>query len=530
MSYMALYRKFRPQNFDDVKGQDHIVTALQNQIKADRLGHAYLFTGTRGTGKTTVAKILAKAVNCENPVNGSPCNCCPSCQRINEGTSMNVFEIDAASNNGVQNIRDIIDEVAYAPTEGRYKVYIIDEVHMLSTGAFNAMLKTLEEPPEYVIFILATTEVHKIPITILSRCQRYDFRRISIDTIADRLKELMVKENVPVEDKALRYVAKAGDGSMRDSLSLLDQCIAFYLGEELTYDKVLTVLGAVDNDIFSKLLRTLYNRDVTGAIAQLEEMVTQGRDLHQFVVDFTWYMRNLLLVKSDSNMEDVLEVTSEQMAALREEAEMMDDVMLMRFIREFSELSNQIKYSSQKRVLIEIALVKLCRPEMEQDNEALIDRINAVETKLDQGFRAAPVNTSVPGADKKSVKVEKEPLPEALPEEVEALLGKWKQVVAACGGMLKTVLKDEGTMVTYEGGKVKIVVDEIPGTKSVNADILKDEMWMDELHHIIEELTGKHVDIILDNNDTGMPGKKLHTDAVEEFAKRANLEIETEDF
>ncbi|MBQ1604399.1 MAG: DNA polymerase III subunit gamma/tau, partial [Lachnospiraceae bacterium] len=277
MSYMALYRKFRPQNFDDVKGQDHIVTALQNQIKADRLGHAYLVTGTRGTGKTTVAKILAKAVNCENPVNGSPCNCCPSCQRINEGTSMNVFEIDAASNNGVQNIRDIIDEVAYAPTEGRYKVYIIDEVHMLSTGAFNAMLKTLEEPPEYVIFILATTEVHKIPITILSRCQRYDFRRISIDTIADRLKELMDKENVPVEDKALRYVAKAGDGSMRDSLSLLDQCIAFYLGEELTYDKVLTVLGAVDNDIFSKLLRTLYNRDVTGAIAQLEEMVTQGR-------------------------------------------------------------------------------------------------------------------------------------------------------------------------------------------------------------------------------------------------------------
>jgi DNA polymerase-3 subunit gamma/tau len=251
----------------------------------------------------------------------------------------------------------------------------------------------------------------------------------------------------------------------------------------------------VDNDIFSKLLRTLYNRDVTGAIAQLEEMVTQGRDLHQFVVDFTWYMRNLLLVKSDSNMEDVLEVTSEQMAALREEAEMMDDVMLMRFIREFSELSNQIKYSSQKRVLIEIALVKLCRPEMEQDNEALIDRINAVETKLDQGFRAAPVNTSVPGADRKSVKVEKEPLPEALPEEVQALLGKWKQVVAACGGMLKTVLKDEGTMVTYEGGKVKIVVDEIPGTKSVNADILKEEMWMDELHHIIEELTGKHVDI-----------------------------------
>ena len=254
MSYTALYRKFRPQDFEDVKGQDHIVTALKNQVKANRLGHAYLFTGTRGTGKTTVAKILAKAVNCEHPVDGSPCNECETCKRIAEGSSMNVFEIDAASNNSVSNIRDIVEEVAYSPTEGKYKVYIIDEVHMLSASAFAALLKTLEEPPAYVIFILATTEVHMIPITILSRCQRYDFRRISIDTIAGRLQELMVKENISVEDKALRYVAKAADGSMRDALSLLDQCIAFYLGENLTYDKVLQVLGAVDNEIFSQLL------------------------------------------------------------------------------------------------------------------------------------------------------------------------------------------------------------------------------------------------------------------------------------
>ena len=227
MAYQALYRKWRPDNFEDVKGQDHIVTTLQNQIKADRIGHAYLFCGTRGTGKTSIAKIFAKAVNCEHPVNGSPCGECASCKAIAAGNSMNVIEIDAASNNGVDNIRQIREEVQYSPTQGRYKVYIIDEVHMLSIGAFNALLKTLEEPPSYVIFILATTEAHKIPVTILSRCQRYDFHRISIDTIADRLTKLMQAENINVEDKAIKYIAKAADGSLRDALSLLDQCIAF---------------------------------------------------------------------------------------------------------------------------------------------------------------------------------------------------------------------------------------------------------------------------------------------------------------
>ena len=263
MSYTALYRKFRPDSFQDVKGQDAIVRTLKNQIRAQRIGHAYLFCGTRGTGKTTVAKILAKAVNCEHPIDGNPCNECETCKAIAAGNSMNVIEIDAASNNGVDNIREIREEVAYSPTSGKYKVYIIDEVHMLSIGAFNALLKTLEEPPSYVIFILATTEAHKIPITILSRCQRYDFKRIARTTIVDRLRELMDEEQVEVEDKALRYIAKKGDGSMRDALSLLDQCIAFYLGEKLTYEHVLDVLGAVDTDEFSKLLREVLDGDVT---------------------------------------------------------------------------------------------------------------------------------------------------------------------------------------------------------------------------------------------------------------------------
>ena len=347
MGYTALYRKFRPQEFEDVKGQEHIVTTLKNQIKADRIGHAYLFCGTRGTGKTTIAKILARAVNCEHPVDGSPCNTCKTCRAINEGTSMNVIEIDAASNNGVDNIREIREEVAYRPTTGKYKVYIIDEVHMLSTGAFNALLKTLEEPPSYVIFILATTEAHKIPITILSRCQRYDFRRITADTIAARLQELMDKEGNDVEEKAIRYIAKAADGSMRDALSLLDQCIAFYLGEKLTYEKVLENLGAVDTQVFSRMLRQILQQDTAGTIKTLDEIIIQGRELGQFVTDFIWYLRNLLLISTSEHPEEAVDASAENLERMKEESSMVDAETLMRYIRIFSELSKQIKYASQ---------------------------------------------------------------------------------------------------------------------------------------------------------------------------------------
>ena len=530
MSYTALYRKFRPQDFEDVKGQDHIVTALKNQVKANRLGHAYLFTGTRGTGKTTVAKILAKAVNCEHPVDGSPCNECETCKRIAEGSSMNVFEIDAASNNSVSNIRDIVEEVAYSPTEGKYKVYIIDEVHMLSASAFAALLKTLEEPPAYVIFILATTEVHMIPITILSRCQRYDFRRISIDTIAGRLQELMVKEEVSVEEKALRYVAKAADGSMRDALSLLDQCIAFYLGENLTYDKVLQVLGAVDNEIFSHLLRAVIAHDVTEAISVLEEMVIQGRDLNQFVIEFTWYMRNLMLVKSDTNMEDVLEVSSEHMALLKEEAAMVKDEVLMRYVRIFSELSNQIRQSSQKRVLIEIALIKLCRPQMEQNYEAIVDRLDVVEHKMEEGIpvMAQQAVSAQAGVSGMTVPKKKE-LPEAMPEEIEKLCREWKQIVSGSTGLLRQALLSAYPTVN-ERNQLMLVYDEPDGAKSINSSILASEDTMADLEAMVEEAIGKHVPIVVEVNKSGATSSQLYTNAVDYFAKVANSEIEEEDF
>lgn len=390
MSYTALYRKWRPSTFDEVKGQEHIVTTLKNQVINDRIGHAYLFCGTRGTGKTSVAKILAKAVNCAHPVDGNPCGECEVCRAVAAGASMNVIEIDAASNNGVDNIREIKEEVAYPPTQGRFKVYIIDEVHMLSIGAFNALLKTLEEPPAYVIFILATTEAHKIPITILSRCQRYDFKRISIDTISARLSELMVAEDISADERALRYVAKAADGSMRDALSLLDQCLAFYMGQELKYENVLEVLGAVDTEVFSDFFRGIVAGEAIGLIHKLEKIIIDGRDLSQFVSDFTWYLRNLMLLQSQTDASDVLEMSEENMKLLKEDAKLTDLNGVMRYIRIFSELSGQLKNSSQKRVMVEVALIKMTQPAMEKGlNDALMDRIAVLERRMETGLEAA---------------------------------------------------------------------------------------------------------------------------------------------
>ncbi len=445
MSYTALYRKFRPDTFASVKGQDHIVTTLKNQLKANRIGHAYLFTGTRGTGKTTIAKIFARTVNCENPTEDGPCGQCRSCRAIAAGASMNVIEIDAASNNGVDNIREIVEEVSYSPAEGKYKVYIIDEVHMLSIGAFNALLKTLEEPPSYVIFILATTEVHKLPVTILSRCQRYDFRRISIDTIAGRLQELVMAENVQVEDRALRYIAKTADGSMRDALSLLDQCIAFHLGKELTYEKVLDVLGAVDTEVFSRLLRCILEQEVLGCIKLLEEIVMQGRELTQFVTDFAWYLRNLMLVQASDDLEDVIDMSADNLKRLKEESEQVDMEQNVRYIRIFSELSNQIRYAAQKRILVEIALIKLCKPQMEVSQDAVLDRIRQMEDKLDN-VKVVPASemTGLPAAGAGTFQEEppKVQMPKAIPEDVRYIVSKWPSIVGSAENPMRTYIKD----------------------------------------------------------------------------------------
>lgn len=521
MSYTALYRKFRPVSFEDVKGQDHIVTTLKNQLKAGRIGHAYLFCGTRGTGKTTVAKILARAVNCEHPKDGSPCNECDTCKGILSGTSTNVIEIDAASNNGVDNIREIREEVSYRPTQGKYKVYIIDEVHMLSTGAFNALLKTLEEPPEYVIFILATTEVNKIPVTILSRCQRYNFHRISIDTISARVKELLDKEGVQAEDRAIRYIAKAADGSMRDALSLTDQCIAFYLGQELTYDRVLDVLGTVDTEVFSRMLREVIKGDAAACLRLLGDLVRDGKEMGQFVSDFTWYLRNLMLLKSAEDLEDVLDVSTENLKQLKEESRLIDDDTLFRYIRIFSDLSGRIRFATQKQIMVETELIRLCRPQMDTDLSGVLDRIRVLEEKTEKtddrlsalleagtvlrtapagstgsdssglfssadGWAASPGGAADPKGEQKAVM--------AAPEDLKKIREKWGQIKGSAAQPLRTYL--DLCVPKYDskngGSRLFLELSDPTVQETLNSP---DSGKMEELRSIIRKVTGKDVEV-----------------------------------
>lgn len=442
LSYTALYRRWRSRTFDEIKGQDAITASFKNQIMTGRIGHAYLFCGTRGTGKTSVAKILARAVNCEHPIDGNPCNECQSCQAILRESSMNVVEMDAASNNGVDDIRQIRDKIQYPPVDGRYKVYIIDEVHMLSQSAFNAFLKTLEEPPSYVIFILATTEPNKIPITILSRCQRYDFKRITTDTIAARLREISDAENIQVSDEALHYIARSGDGSMRDAVSLLDQCSAFQFDRRIEYEDALSILGAVDTAVFSDLVRALSKKDVKTGLQLVAEVIDQGRELSQFVSDFVMYARNMLLASTVDDLSGLVDMSSENLKRLKEDASLLSTVELMRYIRMLSDLSNQLRYATQKRILIETSFMKLAYPETDASPEGMNARLAEIQRTL----RNLPVGTSLPTAAAAANAAEqsniapqpalapttkKVTLPRAQYEDLQLLKKEWRSICAA---------------------------------------------------------------------------------------------------
>lgn len=384
MAYTALYREWRPRTFYDVVGQEHITTTLKNQILNKRIAHAYLFCGTRGTGKTSTAKVFAKALNCLNLKDGEPCNECEMCRKINEGLAIDVTELDAASNNGVDKIRDIIDDVKYPPQEARYKVYIMDEVHMLSAGAVNAFLKTLEEPPNNVIFILATTDPQKLPITILSRCQRFDFKRINNSDITARLRKIVNDQNVLADERSLNLIARVSDGAMRDSLSILDQAISMGNGN-VDYNTVVSMLGLVTNEHLFNLVNVVIQRSVEKSIEIIEDVIYSGKDIYLFIKDLIAHYRNLLMVKVTNNPEEVLDMSEENIALIKEQGARLRAEEIMRCIRILQEAENNAKLSKQARLYCELAVIKMCKIEYDTSNEVMLTRLNKLEESLRNG-------------------------------------------------------------------------------------------------------------------------------------------------
>ena len=384
MGYTALYREWRPRTFEDVVGQEHITTTLKNEILNDRIAHAYLFCGTRGTGKTSTAKVMAKALNCLDLQNGEPCNECEMCTKINEGLAIDVTELDAASNNGIDKIRDIIDDTKYPPQEAKYKIYIMDEVHMLSVGAVNAFLKTLEEPPKNVIFILATTDPQKLPITILSRCQRFDFKRINQKEISNRLKKIVDAQNINYEQKSLDLIARVCDGAMRDALSILDQAIA--MGEkQINYEDLVSILGLVTNEYLFDITYAIIDRSIEKAMIIIDKLVYSGKDMQLFIKDLIAHFRNLLMVKVTNNPEEVLDMSLENISMVKEQGHKIRVEEIMRAIRILQDAEMNSKASKQSRLYLELAIIKMCKIEYDTSNEVILSRINKLEESLKSG-------------------------------------------------------------------------------------------------------------------------------------------------
>ena len=382
--HKALYRVYRPKNFSDVIGQEHIVRTLKNQIENNNVGHAYLFCGTRGTGKTSTAKIFSRAVNCTNLHNDEPCNECENCREILEDKTMDVVEIDAASNNSVDDIRELRENVKYSPAKAKYKVYIIDEVHMLSQGAFNALLKTLEEPPSYVIFILATTEPHKIPATILSRCQRFDFKRVTVKDISSRMRYICEKEGIEADKKALNLIARNSQGALRDALSILDQCISFE-GNKISYNDVIELLGSVNIEQLFDLAESIIKEDTRKSLQILNDFIIWGKDVRNLVNDLIDHFRNLMVCKISNDLDEIISLPEETIDLLKQQAETIDTNNLIRILNILSGAQDGMKISSNPRVLMEVTMMKIAQPMFDESKEALIKRIENLEQKIESG-------------------------------------------------------------------------------------------------------------------------------------------------
>jgi len=441
MAHLALYRRLRPNNFSEIVGQEHIVRILKNQLRAGTVSHAYLFCGTRGTGKTSMAKILAKALNCDNLGDYGPCGLCDSCLAAAQNRNLNIIEIDAASNNGVDNVREIREEVKYPPSNGGVKIYIIDEVHMLSTGAFNALLKTLEEPPERVVFILATTDVQRIPATILSRCVRLDFKRITADEMSAALKEFTDAENISADMEALRYICSLSDGAMRDALSLLDQCISYYPGEVISSEKVMVITGAVDSKVFFQLFDALISFNSAYCLDVIAEIADYGRDISRFISDFIQHLRNLMVISSTNGATtfglDMPESVREKYLA---QGKPVDSARLMGFIHEFSALASSLRYSFNERIMLECLCIKLCNPgsNESEDLRALITRLEKLEAmqpaesdaKVGEKLKKADANTkvSVDGYEEKREKMEDTSASKNISKDIKDIISDWDEL------------------------------------------------------------------------------------------------------
>lgn len=410
--HKALYRAYRPQNFKDVVGQNHIIRTLKNQIQNNNVGHAYLFCGTRGTGKTSTAKIFARAVNCENSVDEEPCNECEVCKDILNDNIMDVIEIDAASNNSVDDIREIRENVKYTPAKCKYKVYIIDEVHMLSQGAFNALLKTLEEPPSYVIFILATTEPHKIPATILSRCQRFDFKRVTVKDMAIRMKEICDDVNIDVDERALNLIARNSQGALRDALSILDQCMSFSEGD-IEYKDVVDLLGTVNIEQLFQMAEYVIKEDTKKCLEILNEFVIWGKDIKNLVDDLIDHFRNLMVCKVSKDLDEIISLPDETVELLKNQSSLIETNEIIRILNILSTTQDAIKSSTNPRVLAEVSIMKLSQPMFDDSKEALLKRISTLEETIRSGnIKINNIET------KESIEVEKEIVQEQPKEEV----------------------------------------------------------------------------------------------------------------
>ena len=409
MSYLAIYRRFRPKTFDQMIGQEHIVKTLSNQITSGHIGHAYLFCGTRGTGKTTTAKIFARAINCEHPVNGSPCGECPTCKALSDPANLDILEMDAASNNKVENVREIREKVQYPPVAGKYKVYIIDEVHMLTTEAFNALLKTLEEPPAHAVFILATTERHKLPATILSRCMRFDFKLVPDDEIVSLIERIYKEVGKDYEKEAVVKIARSGEGCVRDALSVADLCLSFSDGK-LTYNDVIDVLGASDNRKTYELVDGILSSSVTDALTVTEQMCASGKSVGLMCKDVQSVMRDLLIVRTCRNYAEVLSLPEGELSVLKGLSEKADEHRLLRILEIFSSVENDLKYSTHPRVVFETAVLKATLPQEDYNIDALVQRISKLEAELNS-IRAEGYSKVGLYADKRPETVKSEPEP-----------------------------------------------------------------------------------------------------------------------